>query len=73
MNIIEKEIAKRQAIIDGKAEKIAKREELQQEIAKLDDEIAKIDIETLQAEIEELKTFLPQEIVSEDQTIVEVE
>lgn len=72
MNIIEREIAKRQEVIDNKAEKIAKAEELRTALAILDAEIAQIDTDVLAAEIEELKTFLPKEDVA-DEPIVETE
>ena len=59
MNIIEREIAKRQEIIDSKAEKLAKAEELKKEAEALELEALAIDTEVLEAEVEELKTFLP--------------
>ena len=61
MTIIERELAKRQEIIDGKAEKIAKAEDLRKELEALEVEIAGIDTENLVAEIEELRTYLPHE------------
>lgn len=61
MTIIEIEIAKRQEIIDGKAEKIARAEDLRKELEALEVEVAGIDTENLVAEIEELKTYLPHE------------
>ena len=61
MTIIDREIAKRQVIIDGKAEKIARAEDLRNELEALEVEIAGIDTETLTAEIEELKSYLPHE------------
>ena len=59
MNIIEREIAKRQEIIDSKAEKLAKAEELRKEAEALELEALEIDTECLTAEIVEFKTFLP--------------
>lgn len=59
MNIIEREIAKRQEIIDSKAEKLAKAEELKKEAEALEVEAVEINTEVLEAEIVELKTFLP--------------
>ena len=61
MTIIEREIAKRQEIIDGKAEKIARAEDLRNELEALEVEIADTDTLVLEAEIEELKTYLPHE------------
>lgn len=58
MNIIEKEIAKRQEVIDSKVEKEARIENLKSEIVALLDEVAAIDVETLEAEIVELKSYL---------------
>lgn len=59
MNIIEREIAKRQAIIDSKAEKFARAEELRKEAEALENEALAIETDVLEAEIVELKTFLP--------------
>lgn len=69
MNILEREIAAREA-------KIARKDGLKAEIAaklaeveKLQAEEAEIDVETLRAEIEEIKTFLPkpaEEAVAEE-------
>lgn len=61
MTIIEREIAKRQEIIDGKAEKIARAEDLRNELEALEIEIAGIETETLALEIAELMTYLPHE------------
>ncbi len=60
MSIIDIEIAKRQAIIDSKEEKLAKAVSLREEADSLEDEAFSIDTETLTAEIEELATYLPQ-------------
>lgn len=60
MTIIEKEIAKREALIEEKAEKEAKLEALKAEAAALEADIANTDTEVLQAEVDELKTYLPQ-------------
>lgn len=59
MNIIEREIAKRQAVIDSKAEKLARAEELKKEAEELEIEALNIETEVLEAEIVELKTYLP--------------
>lgn len=58
MNIVEREIAKRQVIVDGKAEKIEKLEALKAEVAELEAEVAAIDTAELEAEIAELKEVL---------------
>lgn len=72
MNIIEREIAKRQEIIDGKAEKLAKAEELRKEAEELELEALAVDVDVYVAEIEELKSFLPvvEEEVAEEVTEV---
>ena len=60
---LEREIAKRQDVIDSKAEKEAKLIELKDEVVALEEEIASIDTTVLEAEIEELKTYLEEEVV----------
>ena len=62
-NIIEREIAKRQEVIDAKAEKEARLVELKDEVATLEEEVASIDTTVLEAEIAELKTYLEEEVV----------
>ena len=62
-NIIEREIAKRQEVIDAKAEKEARLVELKDEVVALEEEIASIDTTVLEAEIDELKTYLEEEVV----------
>lgn len=62
-NIIEREIAKRQDVIDAKAEKEARLVELKDEVATLEEEVASIDTTVLEAEIAELKTYLEEEVV----------
>lgn len=59
MTIIDVEIAKRQAIIDSKEEKLAKAVSLREEADILEDEANAIDVTSLTAEIEELATYLP--------------
>lgn len=59
MSIIEREIEKRQAIIDSKEEKIAKAAELRQEAEQLETEALAIQTEVLVEEILELKSYLP--------------
>lgn len=68
MSIIEREIEKRQAIIDGKDAKIADLADLRARAEALEVEIAGIDTEFLAAEIAELRTYLP---VPETTEIVE--
>ena len=63
MNIIEREIAKRQEVIDAKVEKEAKIEDLKAEIVVLEEEVASIDVVVLEAEIEELKGYLVEDVV----------
>lgn len=60
MSIIDVEIAKRQAIIDSKEEKLKKASALREEANTLEEEAIAIDTDTLSAEIEELATYLPQ-------------
>lgn len=62
-NIIEREIAKRQDVIDSKVEMEAKIEDLKAEINMLVVKVEAIDVETLEAEIEELKTYLAEDVV----------
>lgn len=59
MSIIDIEIAKRQAIIDSKEEKLARAEALKAESLALEEEALAIDTTVLTAEIEELATYLP--------------
>lgn len=60
MSVIEREIEKRQAIIDSKETKINELAELKVRAEELELEIAGIDTEFLANEIAELKTYLPQ-------------
>ena len=66
MTIIEKEIARREALIADKSAKENKVIEMQIEIEKLTAEIAATDEVALCAEIAELKTYLPVEDVATD-------
>lgn len=59
MSIIDVEIAKRQAIIDSKEEKLAKAVSLREKADVLEDEANAIDVTSLTAEIDELATYLP--------------
>lgn len=68
-NIIEREIAKRQDVIDSKAEKEARLVELKDEVIALEEEIASIDTTVLEAEIEELKTYLEEEVVEGSENV----
>ena len=65
MSIIEREIEKRQAIIDSKEDKLAKAVELREEAQKLETEAAAIQTEVLVEEILELKSYLPQPEIEE--------
>lgn len=65
MSIIEREIEKRQAIIDSKEEKINELADLKIKAENLETEIAGIDTDVLVAEIEELKSYLPKPEESE--------
>lgn len=58
MNIIEREIKKRQDLIASKAEKEAEAERLEMELAALRQAILGINVEVLTAEIEELQAYL---------------
>ena len=68
-NIIEREIAKRQDVIDSKAEKEARLVELKNEVVTLEEEIASIDTTVLEAEIAELKTYLEEEVVDGSENV----
>ena len=70
MSIIDVEIAKRQAIIDSKEEKLAKAVALREEADTLENEALAIDTTVLVAEIEELATYLPK-IEEENEEVVE--
>lgn len=63
MTIIEKEIARREALIAEKSAKENKVIEMQIEIERLTAEIAATDEVALYSEIAELKTYLPREDV----------
>ena len=67
MSIIEREIEKRQAIIDSKEAKINELAELRVKAENLEAEIASIDNDVLVAEIEELKSYLPKPEEPEDE------
>lgn len=58
MNIIEKEIKKRQDLITSKADKEAEAERRENELAALRQAILGINVEVLTAEIEELQAYL---------------
>ena len=68
-NIIEREIAKRQEVIDAKAEKEARLVELKDEVVTLEEEIASVDTTVLEAEIAELKTYLEEEVVEGSENV----
>lgn len=58
MNIIEREIKKRQDLITSKADKEAEAERRENELAALRQAILGINVEVLTAEIEELQAYL---------------
>lgn len=64
--IIEREIAKREAIIFEKAEKEATIRAFEAKVAALKKEVANTDVSELQAEIDELKTYLPKPVIEAD-------
>lgn len=59
MNIIEKEIARRELLIEEKEIKEEKILDLEEQLNELRQEVAAIDPEMLEREIEELKVYLP--------------
>ena len=59
MNIIEREIARREALIEEKETKEEQILELEDRLAELRADVDRIDDRTLAREIEELKRFLP--------------
>lgn len=59
MSIIEREIEKRQVVINDKEAKVNELVELKAKVEALEIEVANIDIDVLVSEIEELKTYLP--------------
>lgn len=69
--IIEREIAKREAIIVEKADKEAILAELEARVKALKVDIANTDVTELQAEIDELKTYLPKPEISEVEVAAE--
>ena len=69
MSIIDVEIAKRQAIIDSKEEKLAKAVSLREEADVLEGEALAIDTTVLSAEIEELATYLPHETDESEENV----
>lgn len=60
-NIIEREIEKREIIIQSKEDKELEIEELEVKLTVLKNEVAGINVAELEAEIEELKTYLPKD------------
>ena len=59
MNIIEKEIARREALIEEKEVKEEKILDLEEQLRELRQEAAVIDPEQLEREIDELRGYLP--------------
>ena len=74
-NIIEREIAKRKAVISSKEEKELEITMLKEQIAGLEKEVNAIDVPTLEEEIAELETYLPKadnaEAETTDETVAE--
>lgn len=75
MNIIEREIAERKAVIASKEEKMAQLEALKQEELRLAEEIASINVEVLVAEVTELEDILhrlnpTEDVIPNDETSV---
>jgi len=58
MNIIEREIKRRQDVIESKAVKQKKAELLEKELAEIRQDILEINVEVLTAEIDELRAYL---------------
>lgn len=59
MSIIEREIVRREKLIEGNAEKVKEIEELTARIERLKREREEFDEATIRAEIAELETYLP--------------
>lgn len=59
MNILEREIAEREARIQRKSELVSEIELLVAKTEELKSEEQKIDVDVLKSEIEEIKSFLP--------------
>jgi hypothetical protein len=65
MNIVEREIAKREAKLQAVTDKIAKIEEYKTLIEQLQEEVNAVNVAELEEEIAEFKTFLPQPVEPE--------
>ena len=71
MTIIEREIEKRQELIDSKARLMDELKRLEDAVEVTQRNIAQIDEVTLMAEIEELKTYLPANVANENDSVEE--
>lgn len=71
MTIIEREIEKRQELIDSKARLMDELKRLEDAVEVTQRNIAQIDEVTLMAEIEELKTYLPADVTNENDSVEE--
>lgn len=71
MTIIEREIEKRQELIDSKARLMDELKRLEDAVEVTQRNIAQIDEVTLTAEIEELKTYLPANVENENDSVEE--
>ena len=71
MTIIEREIEKRQELIDSKARLMDELKRLEDAVEVTQRNIAQIDEVTLMAEIEELKTYLPADVTNENDSAEE--
>lgn len=71
MNILEREIAAREAKITRKEGLNLEIEARLAEVEKLKAEEVAIDVETLRAEIEEIKTFLPKPVEAVEEEVAE--
>lgn len=71
MTIIEREIEKRQELIDSKARLMDELKRLEDAVEVTQRNIAQIDEVTLTAEIEELKTYLPADVTNENDSVEE--
>lgn len=72
MNIIEREIKKRQDLVAGHEEKMEKASALEQEAAKLREELERTNVFELVNEIAELESYLPKQDVADIETAAEL-
>jgi len=67
MNIIEREIKKREDLIVTRSDKLAEAEQLEAQAADIRGEYEPLDVGVLQAEIDELRTYIAQSDESPEQ------